>query len=75
MVEIKLPCAVGSMVEDVDDGFRGYILSYKIIGNGNPIDTRHTALAEVQDPDDRDNQRLIRVSNGVFPDNINILWM
>ena len=74
MVEIKLPCAIGSIVKDKDDGSEWYIAGYKIISNGSPLrPSLHKVLAEAVDIYNQDNQVLIYSDHGVFPDGIEVL--
>ena len=74
MVEVKLPCVIGSIVKDKDDGSEWCIVGYKIISNGIPFrPSPHKVLAEAVDIHNQDNRVLIYSDNGVFPDSIEIL--
>lgn len=65
MIEIKLPCPVGMRITN-NNGYEGRIISYEIRGNGNPISPSTIVLAVT-------DKLLIAVSDGKFPDGIEVI--
>lgn len=66
MIEIKLPCAIGTRIRDKEENFEMRIIGYQIRGNGNPLCPSHRVYAETK-------ECLIAIYDGAFPDSIEVI--
>ena len=79
MLEVKLPCNIGTRIEvkmDAHKSVIGTITSYTMIGSGNPFDSKPPkALANVCYTDEYDNveEVLVACKDGVFSDDVKIV--
>lgn len=78
MIEIKIPCKVGTKVNVlIDDGFHGIIpftgriLKYEVRGWTNPLDERPQRVYAIIA--NQNESMMVAVYDGIFPDNVEII--